>query len=110
MADLAPRDSVTTCDMSQPVTGRRRIPDAVPQGFGFAEAPPISTVVMFHGQRYELAAAKDAERRDGTPCISSHWLTLCARCAEPFRAWVVLPAKSPPRRCRGCRQVAKGKV
>lgn len=50
----------------------------------FGAAPPIGTVLMRDGQRYELVALQKHVRQDGRPTALLIWRSHCADCAAPF--------------------------
>lgn len=76
---------------------------AAPQTIDFEFPPEVGTVVMFHGQRYELVGTKPYVRKDGTASTLIVWSTHCARCADPMEC--TTPIKGwPNRRCPDCAQ------
>lgn len=76
---------------------------AAPQSIDFDEIPEIGTVVMYHGQRYEMVGVKPYQRRDGSMTTLVRWATHCARCADPIEVTTTIKS-SPSRRCTDCAQ------
>ena len=56
----------------------------------FGAAPPVGTVLMRDGQRYELVALQKHVRQDGRPTALLIWRSHCAECAAPFEATTAL--------------------
>lgn len=65
----------------------------------FTTDPPVGTVLMVEGQRYELVGINDHVRQDGQPTRVLLWQTHCPDCAAAFIATSPLKAKSINRRC-----------
>lgn len=76
---------------------------AAPQSIDFDEIPEIGTVVMYHGQRYEMVGVKPYTRRDGSRTTLIRWTSHCARCADPMEVSTTTKS-SPNRRCPECTQ------
>lgn len=76
---------------------------AAPQSIDFDVIPEIGTVVMFHGQRYEMVVARSYTRRDGSETTLIIWSTHCARCGDPMEVSTTLKS-AVNRRCPECAQ------
>jgi hypothetical protein len=50
----------------------------------FGAAPPVGTVLMRDGQKYELVNLQKHVRQDGRTTALLIWRTHCAECAAPF--------------------------
>lgn len=94
-------------DTTDPVL---KAPPKAPQSFEFDALPPAGTVVMLHGQRYEMIGSEAFVRRSGEPATYSIWTSHCARCGGPFLARVLTPSKHGTRRCTPCRATERGRV
>lgn len=78
-----------------------------PQSIDFDEPPPVGTVVMFHGQRYEAIETEPYITKAGHEVTLIVWASHCARCAHPMTVKTTSKAKYVPRRCELCRQPGK---
>lgn len=87
--------------MNQPMSGPMSRPQAhVTKTIDFGAAPPVGTVLMREGQRYELMTSRKHVRQDGRPTALLIWCSHCAECAAPFEVTTGLKnAGAINRRC-----------
>jgi hypothetical protein len=72
----------------------------VTKAIDFGAAPPIRTVLMREGQRYELVALRKHVGQDGRSATLLVWRSHCAECAAPFEIATALKARGAiNRRC-----------
>lgn len=83
---------------AQPKKPKNRSPRVVHK-IDFKIIPPMDTVVMIEGQRYQLSGSKLYERLDGELVPLVCWRSHCADCGQPFECWTKLQCKHPNRRC-----------
>lgn len=76
---------------------------AAPQSIDFDVVPQVGTIVMFHGQRYEMVGVRSHANRTGVMTTLVRWATHCARCGDPTEVATTLKT-SPSRRCSDCAQ------
>lgn len=74
-----------------------------PQSIEFEFPPPVGTIVMFRGQRYEMVGTAPHTRRDGSEITLLRWASHCARCGDAMEAKTVVNGGSPNRRCDECK-------
>jgi hypothetical protein len=65
----------------------------------FQKTPPLGTVVMLQGQRYELVNTELYWRIDGQPTVLLHWQSHFPDCAAAFVVVTGLRQRYLNRRC-----------
>ncbi|WP_293462991.1 hypothetical protein, partial [Phenylobacterium sp.] len=68
----------------------------------FVEPPPVGSVLLWKGQRFELAGSEPYVRRDGDESVLLTWSTYCAECAAPITVRSPLRSTGVSRRCAAC--------
>lgn len=86
---------------SCPTVGPVAVPLVVRE-IDFVEPPPVGSVLLWKGQRFELAGSEPYVRRDGDESVLLSWSTYCAECAVPITVRSPLRASGVSRRCAAC--------
>lgn len=73
----------------------------------FDREPDLGTIVMLDDQAYELVAAEDHRRKDGSPTTLLRWSTHCPVCGDHFEVMSGLSCKTFNRRCEAHRTAGK---
>jgi hypothetical protein len=70
-------------------------------GIAFEMIPPLGTIIVHDGQRYELVRTEPYTRRDGHETTLLVWCSGCAECGAPFEFLTSLRKDGLNRRCDG---------
>ena len=79
--------------------GKSARPTRVVKQIHFNQVPPLGTVLMIGGQRYELVGTSPYRRHDGRETRLLHWESHCPECGSRFTATSGLKANAVNRRC-----------